>query len=185
MNIKEKFELLPTSSEGSLSIDQLDIIEEVSNIVRPGMMLEIGFNIGKSAVMWLESSSTFLFSIDDCGHLETEEAVEIVKEWYPDRFYFIECDSLLVYPKLKGKTFNLAFIDGGHEMPYPISDLFMCHALGIEYILIDDTDFGDVYKSLRLVVQNKLYLVEKQFDYINSDLPEDTQKKQMVFLRRN
>ena len=94
------------------------VVEEIYKLHEINSMLEIGFNIGCSATMWLEwhpTKSNKLVSIDICNHKDTLAAVETVKARYGDRFEFIKTSSLEARDLLEGYKFDAAFIDGDHS----------------------------------------------------------------------
>ena len=104
-------------------------------------MLEIGFNIGYSASMWLEfdiNNRLKLTSVDIGKHKDTEAAARAVKGLHGDRFEFILCDSKKVKPQLLGKRFDLAFIDGDHGHEGVGNDINLCLDLEIPYLVFDD-----------------------------------------------
>ena len=55
-----------------------------------------------------------------------------------DRFSFILSDSKKVKQQLKGKLFDLAFIDGDHSATGVASDIRLCIDLQIPLLLFDD-----------------------------------------------
>ena len=158
---------LPTDSpEGGFIAELYYLIEEIIDITKPKTILEIGFNIGFSAVHWLELSKAKLVSIDICRHNDTLPASKVISKLYSKRFEFINCDSTVVYPQIKDRKFDLIFIDGNHFLPGPISDLFMSYALGAPWVLVDDYDLLPVFQSTSVVLDNQYYTVKKEFDYM-------------------
>lgn len=113
-------------------------IRRVSELVKPKKMLEIGFNMGYGAMMWLHSSDTELVSLDISDKEETLAAAKLVDERNPNRFKFVLSDSREAYEKLKDHQFDLIFIDGDHTLPYVISDIELALRLGIKNICFDD-----------------------------------------------
>ena len=104
-------------------------------------ILEIGFNIGHSASMWLEfdaDKKSTLTSVDIGIHKDTEKAAAAVKNLHKDRFSFILSDSKKVKRQLKDKLFDLAFIDGDHSDIGVNSDIRLCIDLQIPLLLFDD-----------------------------------------------
>ena len=126
-------------------------------------MLEIGFNIGYSASMWLEfdvNKSLKLTSVDIGKHKDTEAAARAVKALHSDRFEFILCDSKKVKPQLLNKYFDLAFVDGDHGHEGVISDVNLCLDLNIPYLVFDDwhkeEDQNAVRETAEEIYKNKL-----------------------------
>ena len=116
-------------------------IEDIYNKHKVQSILEIGFNIGYSASMWLEfdaDKKSTLTSVDIGIHRDTVKAAEAVKNLHKDRFEFILCDSKKVKNQLKGRLFDLAFIDGDHSAVGVHSDIQLCMILQIPLLLFDD-----------------------------------------------
>ena len=61
-------------------------LREIVEIVNPGGILEIGFNIGRSASLWLNLSAGYLVSTDISRRPETLQAAQILTERYSERF---------------------------------------------------------------------------------------------------
>tara|TARA_Y100000114_G_scaffold151477_1_gene168267 strand:+ start:1306 stop:1935 length:630 start_codon:yes stop_codon:yes gene_type:complete len=117
------------------------IIQDLYNKFKIISILEIGFNIGYSASMWLEfdaDKKSTLTSVDIGFHADTVKASEAVKNLHGDRFSFILSDSKKVKQQLKGKLFDLAFIDGDHSATGVASDIRLCIDLQIPLLLFDD-----------------------------------------------
>ena len=117
------------------------IIEGVYETYEIDHILEIGFNIGCSASMWLEwhpQQTVKLTAVDICKHSATVPASKTVKERYGDRFNFIASDSKEAKPLLEGTKFDMAFIDGCHGYDSVISDTNMAIELGATVLLYDD-----------------------------------------------
>ena len=122
------------------------IIEGVYETYEINHILEIGFNIGCSASMWLEwhpQQTVKLTAVDICKHPATKPASETVKERYGNRFNFIASDSKLAKPLLEDTKFDMAFIDGCHGYESVISDTKMAIELGATVFLYDDWHESD------------------------------------------
>ena len=116
-------------------------IQDIYNKHNIKSILEIGFNIGYSASMWLEfdvDKKSTLTSVDIGIHKDTVKAAEAVKNLHGDRFEFILCDSKKVKNQLKDRLFDLAFIDGDHSAVGVHSDIQLCMILQIPLLLFDD-----------------------------------------------
>ena len=117
------------------------LIQDIYAKYKVKTILEIGFNIGYSASMWLEfdpDQKSHITSVDIGIHKDTVAASEAVKSLYPDRFSFILEDSKKVYNKVKNQLFDMIFIDGDHSGPGIYNDLQLAIRLGIPLILVDD-----------------------------------------------
>lgn len=116
-------------------------IQDIYNKHKIKSILEIGFNIGYSASMWLEfdvDKKSTLTSVDIGIHKDTVKAAEAVKNLHGDRFEFILCDSKKVKNQLKDRLFDLAFIDGDHSAVGVHADIQLCMILQIPLLLFDD-----------------------------------------------
>ena len=117
------------------------VVQDIYAKINQETVLEIGFNIGYSASMWLEfdpKNKLKLTSVDIGKHEDTVKAAEAVKNLYEDRFEFILCDSREVKPQLKDRLFDVAFIDGDHNTEGVRNDIQLCLDLGIPYLVFDD-----------------------------------------------
>lgn len=117
------------------------VVNDIYAQIKPETMLEIGFNIGYSASMWLEfdpDQKLKLTSVDIGIHGDTVKAADAVKQLHGDRFEFILCDSKKVKSQIQGKLFDIAFIDGDHSAEGVAHDIQMCLDLKIPYLLLDD-----------------------------------------------
>ena len=145
-----------TSKEGYWGCNGQDpeifrhIIEGVYETYEINHVLEIGFNIGCSASMWLEwhpQQTVKLTAVDICKHGATVPAAQTVQERYGDRFKFFCSDSKLAKPLLEGMTFDMAFIDGCHGYESVVSDTKMSIELGASVLLYDDWHEKDTKSS--------------------------------------
>ena len=116
-------------------------VQDIYNQHKVESILEIGFNIGYSASMWLEfdpDKKSTLTSVDIGIHADTVNAAEAVKNLHGDRFSFILSNSKKVKNQLQGQLFDLAFIDGDHSDVGVASDIRLCIDLQIPLLLFDD-----------------------------------------------
>ena len=109
-------------------------------------VMEIGFNAGHSAEVFLENNDTLNLTSFDLGeHDYVLAAKEYIDKMYPNRHSLILGDSTVSVPKYindnPGKTFDLIFIDGGHEYIIANADLENCKKLANKdtIVIIDDT----------------------------------------------
>lgn len=131
------------SAEGHL-IWEKDMHCIVSTIekTQPKRILEIGFNIGHSAVMWLHSSNAILDSVDICKWPNTKHAAELIKDYYGERFNFFNGSSESVYNDILDNKYDLMFIDGEHSYAAVRTDIKFGLKLSIPYFLFDDFSDG-------------------------------------------
>lgn len=117
------------------------VVLEMFNKHKVKSILEIGFNIGYSASLFLESDpdNKCKYTSVDIGRWEdTKKAADAVKSLYPDRFSFILKDSKYVYPDLEDQVFDLIFIDGDHSPLGVQRDIALALKLKIPLLLFDD-----------------------------------------------
>jgi predicted O-methyltransferase YrrM len=111
---------------------QADILSREAS--RSKTVLEIGFNAGHSAEMFLISNPDVKVTSIDIGmHQYSYIGAKYFETYYPGRHEMIWGDSTQMVPYYtannRGKTFDLIFIDGGHTDPVPYKDLCACKAL--------------------------------------------------------
>ena len=124
-------------SLGYHSVRSMKYLIEKSGF-KSGRMLEIGFNLGYSARIWLHLlPDIHLTSVDISNKAETLAAANVVWTKFPDRFVFACADSKTIASKLE-KNFGLAFIDGDHTEEGIIADVQVCLDLGIRTMIFDD-----------------------------------------------
>lgn len=98
-------------------------LEALVTRFKPKRGLEVGFgDFGWSALAFLENSSGHLTSIDKRDWWGN---AALLVEQYPDRFTFIESDSVMALMKLLGHQYDYIFIDGDHSYAGAKRDLEM------------------------------------------------------------
>ena len=107
--------------------------------------MEIGFNAGHSAELFLSSNKNInLVSFDIGTHEYVKYGKNFIDKTYPGRHTLIIGNSLDTVPKYikeENKKFDLIFIDGGHDYYVAKSDLFNCKELAHNktIVILDDT----------------------------------------------
>ena len=146
-------------------------IQDLYNKYKVKSILEIGFNIGYSASMFLEfdpDKKSTVTSVDIGIHAATVPAAKAVKNLHGDRFSFILCDSKKVRKQLEGQLFDLAFIDGDHSDIGVASDIRLCIDLQIPLLLFDDywtySDTNGIRKVCTQFVHSKKMSLLKVYD---------------------
>lgn len=110
---------------------------EVLEIAKPTSILEIGFNAGGSALMFLSINRTVDYhSVDLVRNPESQTYLE--KEF--SRFWFYKSDSRTIEPKQSFlfSKYDMVFIDGDHTKEGVLSDIETALRFKPEYILLDD-----------------------------------------------
>lgn len=120
---------------------------ETIEIVKPKKILEIGFNMGHSSMMWLKLSSASVVSFDVSEKQETFEGATAVYDKYALRFDYLDRKYPHTHP-LEG--FDLCFIDGAHDEENIIKDIEWTKQLRIPYVLFDDwyPRYGETQKAV-------------------------------------
>jgi predicted O-methyltransferase YrrM len=107
-------------------------------------ILEIGFNTGNSSDIFLSNNKdVFIVSFDIGSHLYISSAKEYIDNNYPNRHILIIGNSIYTIPsfyKNLSITFDLIFIDGGHEYNTAKQDILNCKYLSHKntIIIVDD-----------------------------------------------
>jgi predicted O-methyltransferase YrrM len=111
-------------------------------------IMEIGFNAGHSAEVFLASNSRCTLTSFDLGiHGYVQHAKKYIDDNFPNRHNLILGDSTVTVPKFindnPGKIFDVIFIDGGHDYAIANADLVNCKGLANAdtVVIIDDTSY--------------------------------------------
>jgi hypothetical protein len=130
---------LPIKLIYGLGPHSMPILEDVMALVRPKVILEIGFGAGASSSLFLALNPLVrLVSVDSTDDPRIHEAVQMQARRHSGRFEFVHSLSSEVAPALAGRWFDLAFIDGDHTIDGVRGDLAVAKALGIPVVLLDD-----------------------------------------------
>lgn len=150
---------LPKPIEGHMQIQPeiLDMWKAVKNLTNFQTMMEIGFNVGHSSTIVLTMFPDVSITSYDIGRDErTLLGAKLVEEKFPFRHRFFKYNTIDLREEFKtGEAAiskqDLIFIDGGHTFEVAQSDIMMAKELGIENILVDDTNMPDVQRAIESV----------------------------------
>ena len=114
--------------------DLLQITRGAKNI------MEIGFNAGHSAELFLKYTSAHVTSFDLGEHPYVAHAKEYIDAYYPGRHTLILGDSTVTVPNCIGK-YDVIFIDGGHDYSVALADLQNAKRMARKntIVIMDDT----------------------------------------------
>lgn len=111
--------------------------KEILEIANPESILEIGFNAGGSALMFLSINPELNYHSVDIE--ENIQSIEYLSERFKD-FIFTKINSKFIDQKMFCffSEYDLVFIDGNHEYDAVVSDIEVALKFNPEYILFDD-----------------------------------------------
>lgn len=124
---------------------QVEFLRNIVNHKSINNVMEIGFNAGHSAEIFLSSNKNInLVSFDIDHHKYVNLGKEFIDKTYPNRHTLIIGNSLITVPeyfKKENKKFDLIFIDGGHEYNVAKGDILNCKNLAHDktIVVMDDT----------------------------------------------
>ena len=130
----------------SRSFDQLHKdLKECLDIVQPKVMVEIGFNAGHSATIFLEHLPELkLYAYDIALRNYTEPCGEALMKHYGERFVYETKDS----HKMENiPECDLLFIDGDHSYNGVKNDMNLVMKTNARYVLCDDMNQPDMLKA--------------------------------------
>ncbi|MCG8918757.1 class I SAM-dependent methyltransferase [Actinokineospora sp. PR83] len=131
-------------SEGGASVAEATYLRDLATRHRAGLVFEIGFNLGFSAIAFLESgpdTRVVSFELDDRPSVLL--AKQFVDERYPGRHELVLGDSLstvTAFAADRPERADLIFVDGGHDYEVAAADLRNARAVTRPggHVVIDD-----------------------------------------------
>jgi hypothetical protein len=133
-----------------LNNSEIEFLKYIISNKNTKNVMEIGFNAGHSADLFLSSNPDIHLTSFDLGqHSYLHSGKEYIDTKYPGRHRLILGDSRETIPEFyKTNTdtrFDLIFIDGGHELGIPESDLSNCRFLAHRdtIVIMNDTHIKD------------------------------------------
>lgn len=128
-------------------------------------VMEIGFNAGHSAELFLENNKTLTLTSFDLGtHKYVNTAKEYIDATYPNRHKLILGDSRTTVPfylqNNKETKFDFIFIDGGHSYEIAKADMDNCLSLAHKdtIVALDDTIFRKDWEQGYTIGPTKIWL---------------------------
>jgi len=138
------------SQQNPLQVDDLIRLTNEPNIT----VMEIGFNAGHSAEVFLQNNTNLTLTSFDLGeHNYVTSAKEYIDATYPNRHTLIVGDSRKTIPmfleKNKDVKFDIIFIDGGHTYEIAKADMENClhFAHKDTIVALDDTMFTNGWEQ--------------------------------------
>lgn len=165
-----------------------EAFKECFDLIQPSptKILEIGTHAGGSAAMMLAFAPHAAVVSVDIGHTwitpnksfatwhsESHEGgllyvEQVLKQSFGgERFALYIGDSTspetLTYLRASNEAapFDLAFVDGNHELSYVVRDIKMCKSLGIKTLILDDYNSDDGGEVSQAAAKEGLHLVKE------------------------
>lgn len=138
-------------NEGSVDEEESTFLYNFAVNNKIERILEIGFNGGLSSAAFLCAPGTHVTSFDIGFWPYVLSAKQLIDSEFPDRHTLIIGNSLSTVPRhFSHRTYDLAFIDGGHDYNTAYGDIQNCKRLVSEngYVIIDDYNYSSVQSAV-------------------------------------
>jgi len=144
LNLHGHYHFEGYSQQVQHQVDNLIELTKTPNI----NVMEIGFNAGHSAEVFLKNNPSLTLTSFDLGyHNYVLAGKKYINETYPNRHTLILGDSTITVPQHTG-SFDVIFIDGGHEYDVAKKDLENCMRFAHKdtIVIIDDTIYTSCWE---------------------------------------
>ena len=140
----KKNNIIPTEGYSQQVPGQIAFLRRMVSSPSIKRVMEIGFNGGHSAELFISSNPNVELVSFDIGHHDyLKHGKAFIDSKYPNRHTLIIGDSLQTVPEYskKAKPFDIIFIDGGHDYPIAYGDIVNCRSLAHMHtiVIMDDT----------------------------------------------
>ena len=164
------------SQEVTEQVKDLISLTSKSNI----RVMEIGFNAGHSAEVFLKNNPTLELTSFDLGEYEyVSTAKEFIDMIYPNRHTLILGDSTTTVPKFIKEnpdvTFDVIFIDGGHTYDIARADILNCKMLAHKdtIVILDDTYYRSDWTFSYIPDINKVWIEQVSSNFLTEIIKKD------------
>jgi predicted O-methyltransferase YrrM len=157
MQLLFDIEYLPEPHTGHLSPTQdvVDALNKIYDHTPFTNILEFGFNTGWSSAMFLTMfPNVSVTSIEIFKSPNAQQGAQILDHKFPKRFDIVWGDSKQIsHDVIQGnmtlsRSYDTAFIDGGHYPDIVDADIKLCKHLGIKNFIFDDANAPNIQPAL-------------------------------------
>ena len=146
-----------------------EAIKDICEISKPTNILELGFNRGSSALMWLFNTpeDTKLHSIDIRSVEDVKKSLEYINSLFGDRFKYTHLNHSMLTEDFTKKEnmynkYDLIFIDGDHSYGGILRDTKNAILMNPKYIAFDDYfHIAHAKDTQRVIKETNLELVKE------------------------
>jgi len=159
------------------------VIKSICDITQPKNILELGFNRGASALMWLNASDARVHSTDYKEEDKVKLSIDEINKHHKGRFEYT-CLNHSTFPEViddyKDK-YDLVFIDGDHTYEAIRRDAYNVIQMNPTYIAFDDC-FHVVHgiDSRNVIKEFGLEIVKEYVNHTGQILTKNTSSHQVI-----